>query len=417
MPRNVVKVLGRLNKAGYRAYLVGGSVRDLMLGRQPKDFDAGTDAKPAEIRRLFRNSRIIGRRFRLAHIFFQDEVIEVATFRREPDEDEQESAPGELLITSDNSFGSPRQDAFRRDFTINALFYNIDDFTIIDYVGGIDDLEKRTIRCIGDPSIRFREDPVRMLRACEFAGRLGFGIETKTQQAILDHCGELTKASTARLTEELLQLLRSGHAGAVIQWMLDLGIVEVLLPEVLEMVVPQEHGAGDLSSLLPALDAAVTEGRELSDSALVATILLPAVLGLRGRLEAQRRRALSRSEVASAVDRAVAAFQSRYALPKLKGQGAVDALVVFQRLCEPGWTVPQRRRFATAEGFDDALALFELMVDATGEGGEALDAWREAARQRVASKPAGQRTRNRRRRRRGRGGRTNSDSQSRTETV
>src|SRR5436305_11603128 len=164
--KNAVKVLYRLHHAGYLACLVGGSVRDLMMGRKPKDFDVGTDAKPNEIRRLFSNSRIIGRRFRLVHVYYHDgSTVEVSTFRREPDPEEQRGAPGELLITSDNTYGTPRQDAFRRDFTINALFYSIADYSVLDYTEGIEDLRRRLVRAIGDPEVRFREDPVRMLRA------------------------------------------------------------------------------------------------------------------------------------------------------------------------------------------------------------------------------------------------------------
>ena len=162
---NALKVLSRLTQSGHKAYLVGGSVRDLMLGRTPKDFDAATDAGPNQARRIFRNSRIIGRRFRLVHVFFHDGIVELATFRRDPDPDEQASAPGDLLITSDNVFGTPREDAFRRDFTVNALFYDVSTFSVIDYVGGIDDLEAGIIRTIGDPEVRFSEDPVRMMRA------------------------------------------------------------------------------------------------------------------------------------------------------------------------------------------------------------------------------------------------------------
>jgi poly(A) polymerase len=204
--KNALKVLYRLQSAGYKAYLVGGGVRDLMLGRKPKDFDVVTDARPNEIRRVFRNARIIGRRFRLAHVLFQEGVVEVSTFRRVPTpaetraaaastaEDPQtgeQRAPRDLLITSDNTFGNPREDAFRRDFTVNALFYNIADFTLIDYTGGVDDLQRRLIRAIGDPDVRFQEDPVRMLRACEFAARLGFGIEHHTQEAIERQKNEL----------------------------------------------------------------------------------------------------------------------------------------------------------------------------------------------------------------------------------
>src|SRR2546426_12342683 len=172
---DALKVLYRLRQGDHIAYLVGGSVRDLLLSRRPKDFDIGTDAHPSALRRLFRNCRLIGRRFRLAHILFADgKVIEVATFRRRP-EPADPSAP-ELLMTSDNTFGTAREDALRRDFTINGLFYNIADYSVIDYVGGLEDLEAGLVRTIGDPEIRFREDPVRMMRAVEFASRLGYAI-------------------------------------------------------------------------------------------------------------------------------------------------------------------------------------------------------------------------------------------------
>ncbi|MDX1584955.1 MAG: hypothetical protein R3338_15260, partial [Thermoanaerobaculia bacterium] len=182
IPENVLKVLYRLHRNGYKAYLCGGSVRDLLLGRQPKDFDVVTDARPPQIRRLFRNSRIIGRRFRLAHILFQDLVVEVSTFRREPG---TQSGDEDLLVRDDNVFGNPVQDARRRDFTVNGLFYDIGSFEVIDYVGGIADLNSRLIHVIGDPDVRFREDPVRMMRALEFAARLDFEIEAGTWDAIL----------------------------------------------------------------------------------------------------------------------------------------------------------------------------------------------------------------------------------------
>src|SRR6266480_3472254 len=204
IPENVLKVLYRLHRSGYRAYLCGGSVRDLLMNREPKDFDIATDAHPGEIRRLFRNSRIIGRRFRLVHVIFQDMIVEVSTFRREPERVPDDAV--DLLITDDNTFGSPLQDARRRDFTINALFYNIADFSVIDYVGGLEDLEAKRVRVIGDPDVRFREDPVRMMRAIEFASRLGFEIEPATYDAILRHRNEILKASPPRVSEEILEL-------------------------------------------------------------------------------------------------------------------------------------------------------------------------------------------------------------------
>ena len=174
-----LKVLYRLSRHGFKAYLVGGSVRDLLLGRQPKDFDIGTDATPSQIRKLFRNCFLVGRRFRLAHIRFSgNKLIEVATFRRQPEEDELPDNHDDHSHFVQNVFGSPAEDAFRRDFTINALFYDIADFSVIDYVGGLQDLEQKRIRVIGDPLVRFVEDPVRMLRALEFAARLDFQLDS-----------------------------------------------------------------------------------------------------------------------------------------------------------------------------------------------------------------------------------------------
>ncbi len=192
-----LKVLYRLHRAGYLAYLVGGSVRDLLLGRRPKDFDVATNARPQEIRGLFRNSRVIGRRFRLAHVFFRGHVVEVATFRAspEPPETPNDWEEGEAEATEEETsveslpprreevvYGTPAEDARRRDFTINALFYNLADFSVIDYVGGIEDLQRGVIRTIGDPDQRFIEDPVRMMRALEYAVRLGFEIDPPTSR-------------------------------------------------------------------------------------------------------------------------------------------------------------------------------------------------------------------------------------------
>ncbi|HWN44465.1 MAG TPA: polynucleotide adenylyltransferase PcnB [Thermoanaerobaculia bacterium] len=402
---NAVKVLYRLHNAGYMAYLVGGSVRDLMLSRQPKDYDIGTDAKPNEIRRLFSNSRIIGRRFRLVHVYFHDgEIVEVSTFRRDPDPDEQRGEPGELLITSDNAYGTPEQDAFRRDFTINALFYSIGDFSVIDYVGGIDDLDRKLVHVIGDPDKRFREDPVRMLRACEFAGRLGFGIETRTQEAIHRHRRELDKASPARVTEEIAQLLRCGHAGAAMQWMLDLGLLEVMLPEAYAMVAASERGLGNFGQILPVVDGMVRSGRQLSDIGLLAALLLPKVIVRRYDIEALDQRPMSRSAIETMIQEEVTPFLSRFTVSNLKSQQIVQALVGFQRLCEPRWSLPERVRFTRKPYFDDARLLFEILVEATGEGGEALAEWDAAARRRPPLKAGAEaeaaRPRPRRRRRR-----------------
>ena len=246
---DALKVLYRLKDAGYLAYIVGGGVRDLLLGRRPKDFDIGTDAHPYQIKKLFRNCFIIGRRFRLAHIRFGTKVIEVATFRRQVTAEETAEAEAaaeaaveagegqphgehnrhgehDHLIHRDNTFGTAEEDAFRRDFTLNALFYDIATFSIIDYVGGLEDLRARVIRCIGDPGVRFREDPVRMQRAISFAARLDFTIDQPIYDAIARHRGEIAKAAPARLAEEYYKILRSGAAERTFRALHRVGLLE-----------------------------------------------------------------------------------------------------------------------------------------------------------------------------------------------
>ncbi|MCM3879294.1 MAG: polynucleotide adenylyltransferase PcnB [Vicinamibacterales bacterium] len=252
---DALKVLYRLRQFNYVAYLVGGSVRDLLLERTPKDFDIGTSAHPYQVKRLFRNCWIIGRRFRLAHVKFGTKVIEVATFRRQiPAGTEEEPAPvfpvqdvpvpeveqgdPDLLIHHDNTFGTPEQDAFRRDFTLNALFYDIESLSIIDYVGGLDDIRARIIRCIGDPGERFQEDPVRMLRAVALAARLDFAIDPPVLQAIERYRGELARSAPARLMEEIYKVMRAGAAEKTFRSLVDTGLLAAIAPEVPGRITP-----------------------------------------------------------------------------------------------------------------------------------------------------------------------------------
>jgi poly(A) polymerase len=243
---DALKVLYRLRQFDHIAYLVGGSVRDLLLGRVPKDFDIGTSAHPYQVKRLFRNCWIIGRRFRLAHVKFGPKIIEVATFRRQiPAGTEEEPvplppvvAPGaslddpDLLIQHDNTFGTPEEDAFRRDFTLNALFYDIETRAIIDYVGGLDDIRAGLIRCIGSPEERFQEDPVRMLRAVALAARLDFRIDEPILRAIGHYHGELARSAPARLIEEIYKVLRAGSAEKTFRMLVDTGLLAAIAPEV-----------------------------------------------------------------------------------------------------------------------------------------------------------------------------------------
>ena len=220
------RVVRKLTRAGYKAYLVGGCVRDLLVARTPKDWDVATSATPNEIKATFRNSRIIGRRFRLAHVFFGSKIIETSTFRANPrDEDDHD-----LLIRRDNVFGTETEDARRRDFTINGLFYDVEREEVIDHVGGLADLDAKLVRTIGDPDVRFQEDPVRMLRAVKFAARLGFGFEPATWRALLRWRGEISKCAPPRLLEEIHRLLRGGAARRSFELLVETGVLAVLSP-------------------------------------------------------------------------------------------------------------------------------------------------------------------------------------------
>ncbi len=252
------KVVRRLARHGFQAYLVGGCVRDLLLHRTPKDFDVATSATPKEIRQLFRNCRIIGRRFRLAHIFFGPKIIETSTFRANPRDGDDASDDDELLIRRDNVFGSDTEDARRRDFTMNGLFYDVEAERVIDHVGGMADLERRVVRTIGDPDIRFREDPVRMLRAVKFAARLDFTIEPVTLAALIRHRGEITKCAQPRVLEELYRLLRGGAAHRSMALLIETGLASNLSPQLATLLGRPPGGHLGPPPELPAAPARST---------------------------------------------------------------------------------------------------------------------------------------------------------------
>jgi tRNA nucleotidyltransferase/poly(A) polymerase len=273
---DALKVLYRLKNRGFVAYLVGGGVRDLLLGRTPKDFDIGTSAHPQRVKRSFRNAVIVGRRFRLCHIRFGNKIIEVSTFRRQAEPDGQDR-----LIRRDNTFGTPEEDAFRRDFTVNALFYDIASFSIIDFVGGLQDLDDRMIRTIGDPAVRFEEDPVRMLRAVALAERLRFTIDRDTIEAIRHMRGEIVKSSPARLLEELYKILRQGASRPTFLRLHEVGLLTYIFPDADDALK-----AGDTALLdsLGRLDDFRNSGKaleELTNPILMGTILVPLNLPLR----------------------------------------------------------------------------------------------------------------------------------------
>jgi poly(A) polymerase len=266
-----LKVLYRLHRHGFLSYLVGGSVRDLLLGKIPKDFDVATNAHPHEINALFKNSRIIGRRFRLVHIFFKGgKIIEVSTFRSRSEFEEIQTEEGELVRKE--SFGTPAEDALRRDITINGLFYNIADFSMIDYVGGIADLERQVIRTIGDPNERFEQDPVRMIRVIRHVARTGFSIEDQTYQAILRHREEIRKCSPSRLRDEFLRELKEGMAKPSLHLMLQTNLLFSLFPD-LERALGNHSLYGKKTqefflSLFDLVDQLIKTGRRVSESIL-----------------------------------------------------------------------------------------------------------------------------------------------------
>jgi poly(A) polymerase len=380
IPENVLKVLYRLHRSGYRAYLCGGSVRDLLMGRTPKDFDVATDAHPGDVRRLFRNSRIIGRRFRLVHILFQDQVVEVATFRREPDRPvhnaESEEAE-DFLITDDNTFGSPLQDAKRRDFTINALFYNIADFSVIDYIGGLDDLTEGRVRVIGNPDLRFREDPVRMMRAIEFASRLGFEIEAETYEGILRHRTEILKASAPRVSEEILELLRRGWSRGAFRLMVDTALLEPLLPEIYNAIKGER--APYFWKMLEVLDRTVQAGRRISDAVLLSVLVLPWVLDEIEAEEARRDARMRIGEVIVFIRELISPLCARMALPAGTRHQMEQALETLWRLLEPPNDRRAQFRAAVREPFNDALALLELYALSSGRYVDTFRQWQAFA--------------------------------------
>jgi len=311
---DALKVLYRLHEHNYIAYLVGGSVRDLLLDRHPKDFDIGTSAHPHQIKKLFRNCWIIGRRFRLAHVKFGPKTIEVATFRRLVDaaemaaeaaaaaereaeataidereadsigNDEGNTRPRfrrraeDHLIHRDNAYGTPEEDAFRRDFTVNALFYDIGTFSIIDYTGGLKDLEARVIRSIGIPEVRFLEDPVRMLRAVVLAARLEFSIDPESLAAIAHHKHEIARSAAPRLLEEYFKILRSGHAAEAFRQLGETGLLKEITPELADAPVSFWRAVSAIDRYRKQFQSAPDT---LTNPVLAGTLLQP--LGLIGR--------------------------------------------------------------------------------------------------------------------------------------
>jgi len=393
---DALKVLYRLRQFDHTAYLVGGSVRDLLLGRRPKDFDIGTSAHPYQVKRLFRNCWIIGRRFRLAHVKFGQKVIEVATFRRQVEPGEEVVADGvpapdpttpegEHLIHRDNTFGTPEEDAFRRDFTINALFYDIATFAVIDYVGGLEDLRAGVVRSIGDPDVRLREDPVRMLRAIALAARLGFTIEPTLLAAIRTHRRDIAKSSMPRLLEEYYKILRAGSSERAFRSLAEVGLLEAISAEL-------HLGASDpLWKSLAALDAYRRQFDStpdtLTNAVLLGSLLIPLGISLHpprgpsgagGVPEAHR----SGAEGVPGTDRK----PRRPPIPRLgdlplarRDVEQLRQIVGLQRRLKDETASPRARRaFAHRGVFRDALTWLEIH----GDSPELTAHWKQVAAER-----------------------------------
>jgi poly(A) polymerase len=351
---DALKILYRLHHHGFLAYLVGGSVRDLLLGKRPKDFDVSTDAHPNQVQRLFRNSRVIGRRFRLVQVFFQrGKIVEISTFRRLTDSDD------DGMLQANNTFGTPAEDALRRDITINALFYNIADFSVVDYVGGLADLRAGLIRAVGDADLRFHRDPVRVMRAVRHTARAGFSLTPETMAAVQRHREELALCPSSRIRDELLRDLKGGAAAQWLELAHRTGLLYSLLPTL------KPHYAAEQSltrararALLAQVDQTLAQGGNPDDTLVLAALLWPALEELAQGLELEP----GRTRWAVFV---------RENLPALAAPVAF-ARRVMERLCQAGGLmdlafVPDGRRgrlpkkIAQKGYLADALALARLL--------------------------------------------------------
>ncbi len=391
LDQDALRVISRLQRHEFEAYFVGGCVRDLLIGRIPKDFDVATSAHPRQIRRLFRNARIIGRRFRLAHITYGDHVVETATFRREPDlstaeepagdgtqeaPDDSATAPDDLLITLDNVFGTAEQDAQRRDFTLNALFLDPTRGVIIDYVGGLDDLEAGILRTIGDPEVRMAEDPVRILRAVKFATRLSFRIEERTWAAMTALAPQLARAAPPRVLEEVLRLLRSGAALGAMRMLRACAALRVVLPEIdaflkeSEATRPEEVDA--FWRLLEALDNDVHAGYVPSTPVCLALLFLPMI-----EREAERAaRPGQPPDLLATATRILEPVSMNKRVARRDFSRAVRILERQRRFTQPASRHFRPLLFVLGEEFPEALELFRLRAAARGQGWDIYEGWR-----------------------------------------
>ena len=359
---DALKVLYRLSSLGYTAYLVGGGVRDLLMGRTPKDFDVGTSAKPNEVKRAFKNCFLIGRRFRLAHVRFGEKVIETATFRQ------NSQSVGEIIEHAaegpmeDNTFGTPETDAYRRDFTVNGLFYNIKDFSVIDWVGGMKDIEDKVIRAIGDPAVRFQEDPVRMMRAVKFSSRLGFRIERKTAAAMKKYHACILTASQPRVCEEVFRLFPYGHSSEAFKLMWECGMLGDLLPDLAKAITADGGRRSREWKYLSVLD---DYERMMSEKGLEVSNGLRAAVLMTVMFRAEKKDGAGRRVMQTMVD----ALRP----PKSTYFTAVTLMESMRRLAIP--PSKGKSRFVHSRDFLDALDYNRIVLRAEGSDESILNEW------------------------------------------
>jgi poly(A) polymerase len=375
-----------LQKRGFATYFVGGCVRDLLLGRKPKDCDVATQATPNELKRAFRNCRIIGRRFRLAHVFFGPKIIEVSTFRGRGAEGVVGPDDMDEIIERTNTFGTPDQDARSRDFTANGLFYDPVAHTIIDYVGGTEHVQQRRLHTIGDPDARLAEDPVRILRAIKFASRLDFSIDPKVREAMSRHAPLIAQCPPPRVTEEILRIAESGYAEKAFRLMHDTGVLSPVLPELARLARATETRgraapATSFFQTLRRLDRMVrAHGGVSRDFVLTALYYVPSLAHI--------------AESGSSADWGEASYEwflpirTRMHVPQAMHLRFSRLLSLIQRFLEDQ-RVRSARTAAREPGFSQALALLKLHVEVFGEGHAAYERWGSiAAEEGVVSSPS-----------------------------
>jgi poly(A) polymerase len=391
---DAVRIVRRLTRFDYAAYLVGGCVRDLLLALSPKDFDIATSATPRQVKRLFSNCRIIGRRFRLAHVYFQNgKIVEVATFRARDSADNghelAESETGstvaddadDLLIRDDNVFGTPEEDALRRDFTINALFYDVNAETVIDHADGLGDLRRRLVRTIGDPVVRFREDPIRILRAIKFAARLDFSIEDKTLAALHQTRSEIPKAAAPRILEEFSRFCRSGAGRRSFELALDTGVFEVILPELAGTYGDDGPERRILFALLDAIDARWKNGRDVYPGEIFSALLFASVApGLGLTIDPKSAAKRDGRDGRTQVDEALTPIALRLRIARKDQEHTRQALTTLARMVP---LKPMRRGAKLAlmrrPAFGSAMAMLDALAPLLGgDFAAAKIAWRES---------------------------------------